>query len=105
MQVDQLKEAGIQKVVCLAVAEPEQVSEWAHKVGLSDSKIETWADTKGAWTRMLGLDENQFDAPGPRSQRSGTVCEYSHIAVLLYMEGRKSNDDLFAMLQICWVDR
>lgn len=69
VQMEQLEEAGIKKVVCLAVAEPEQVSEWANKVGLSDSKIETWADTKGAWTRMLGLDENQFDAPGPRSQR------------------------------------
>ena len=70
-QADKLKEAGIDKVVCLAVAKPEEVSDWANKVGLSGSKIETWADTKGAWTRMLGLDENQFDAPGPRSQRSG----------------------------------
>lgn len=73
-QIDQLKEAGVDKVVCIAVAQPEEVSDWAKKVGLSDSKIETWADTKGAWTRMLGLDENQFDAPGPRSQRSGMTC-------------------------------
>ena len=69
MQVDKLEEAGLHKVVCLAVAEPEEVSKWADKVGLTGSKIEVWADTKGAWTRMLGLDENQFDAPGPRSQR------------------------------------
>ncbi len=69
VQVDKLEEAGVKKVVCLAVAEPEEVSKWADKVGLTGSKIEVWADTKGAWTRMLGLDENQFDAPGPRSQR------------------------------------
>jgi len=69
VQIDKLEEAGVKKVVCLAVAEPEEVSEWADKVGLTGSKIEVWADTKGAWTRMLGLDENQFDAPGPRSQR------------------------------------
>lgn len=69
MQVDKLEEAGVKKMVCLAVAKPEEVSEWAKKVGLTGSKIEVWADTKGAWTRMLGLDENQFDAPGPRSQR------------------------------------
>lgn len=74
--MDKLKEAGIDKVVCLAVAEPEEVSDWANKVGLSGSKIETWADTKGAWTRMLGLDENQFDAPGPRSQRSGITLTH-----------------------------
>jgi hypothetical protein len=69
VQVDKLEEAGVKKVVCLAVAEPEEVSEWADKVGLTGTKIEVWADTKGAWTRMLGLDENQYDAPGPRSQR------------------------------------
>ena len=68
-QVDKLEEAGVKKVVCLAVAEPEEVSEWADKVGLTGSKIEVWADTKGAWTRMLGLDVNQYDEPGPRSQR------------------------------------
>lgn len=73
MQLDKLKEVGVKKVVCLAVAPPEEVAEWANKVGLSGSAIETWADTKGAWTRMLGLDENQFDAPGPRSQRCSTA--------------------------------
>lgn len=69
LQVDKLEEAGVKKVVCLAVAEPEEVSEWADKVGLTGSKIEVWADTKGAWTRMLGLDVNQYNEPGPRSQR------------------------------------
>ena len=78
MQIDKLEEAGVKKVVCLAVAEPEEVSEWADKVGLTGSKIEVWADTKGAWTRMLGLDENQFDAPGPRSQRYTVPGLYVH---------------------------
>lgn len=79
LQVDKLEEAGVKKVVCLAVAKPEEVSEWADKVGLTGSKIEVWADTKGAWTRMLGLDENQFDAPGPRSQRYTLLSDVPHV--------------------------
>ena len=69
LQVDKLEAAGIKKVVCIAIAEPEEVSKWADKVGLTGTKIEVWADTKGAWTRMLGLDVNQYDEPGPRSHR------------------------------------
>ena len=73
--MDKLEEAGIKKVVCIAVAEPEEVSKWADKVGLTGTKIEVWADTKGAWTRMLGLDVNQYDEPGPRSHR----CITAHV--------------------------
>ena len=73
LQVDKLEEAGIKKVVCIAIAEPEEVSKWADKVGLTGTKIEVWADTKGAWTRMLGLDVNQYDEPGPRSHRCSTA--------------------------------
>lgn len=101
VQMEQLEEAGIKKVVCLAVAEPEQVSEWANKVGLSNSKIETWADTKGAWTRMLGLDENQFDAPGPRSQRYVSCLHSSQV-------GQPVPDIvklMFVPMQVCWSDR
>lgn len=72
-QVDKLEEAGVKKVVCIAVADPEEVSKWADKVGLTGTKIEVWADTKGAWTRMLGLDVNQYDEPGPRSHRYNTA--------------------------------
>lgn len=74
--MDKLEEAGVKKVVCIAVADPEEVSKWADKVGLTGSKIEVWADTKGAWTRMLGLDVNQYDEPGPRSHR----CTTAHVA-------------------------
>lgn len=84
--VDKLEEAGVKKVVCLAVAKPEEVSEWADKVGLTGSKIEVWADTKGAWTRMLGLDENQFDAPGPRSQRYSALIDNGVLLKLLVEE-------------------
>lgn len=73
MQVDKLEDAGVKKVVCIAVAEPEEVSKWADKVGLTGTKIEVWADTKGAWTRMLGLDVNQYNEPGPRSHRCSTT--------------------------------
>ena len=73
LQVDKLEDAGVKKVVCIAVAEPEEVSKWADKVGLTGTKIEVWADTKGAWTRMLGLDVNQYDEPGPRSHRCSTA--------------------------------
>lgn len=84
--VDKLEEAGVKKVVCMAVAKPEEVSEWADKVGLTGSKIEVWADTKGAWTRMLGLDENQFDAPGPRSQRYSALIDNGVLLKLLVEE-------------------
>lgn len=81
--VDKLEAAGVDKVVCLAIAQPEEVSTWADKVGLTGSKIEVWADTKGAWTRMLGLDENQFDAPGPRSQRYAGLIDNGVLLKLL----------------------
>ncbi len=65
-----MKEVGVEKVVCIAVDEPEAVADWAKKVGLADSEIETWADTKGAWTRMLGLDMGPpEESSGPKSQR------------------------------------
>lgn len=70
LQVAKLKEVGVEKVVCIAVDEPEAVADWATKVGLADSEIETWADTKGAWTRMLGLDMGPpEESSGPKSQR------------------------------------
>ena len=60
----------MEKVVCIAVEEPQAVADWAKKVGLADSEIETWADTKGAWTRMLGLDMGPpEESSGPKSQR------------------------------------
>lgn len=71
--MDKLEAAGVKKVVCIAVAPPEEVAKWADKVGLKGSKIEVWADTKGAWTRMLGLDVNQYDEPGQRSHRCGSA--------------------------------
>ena len=89
MQVDKLEEAGVKKVVCLAVAKPEEVSEWADKVGLTGSKIEVWADTKGAWTRMLGLDENQFDAPGPRSQRYTFLSDVPHVHIFNHIGSKR----------------
>lgn len=84
--VDKLEEAGVKKVVCIAVADPEEVSKWADKVGLTGTKIEVWADTKGAWTRMLGLDVNQYDEPGPRSHRYAGLIDNGTLLKLLVEE-------------------
>ena len=37
--VDELRSAGVDKLVCLAVAEPTAVQEWAKKAGLAGDKV------------------------------------------------------------------
>jgi peroxiredoxin len=74
-KADELKAAGLDRIMCIAVDTPEAVEKWASSVKLSGSKIEVWADTKGYWTRMLGLDIEQPDAQGPKSQRYAALVE------------------------------
>eukprot|EP01023_Acetabularia_acetabulum_P067934 TRINITY_DN949_c0_g1_i1.p1 TRINITY_DN949_c0_g1~~TRINITY_DN949_c0_g1_i1.p1 ORF type:complete len:215 (+),score=41.70 TRINITY_DN949_c0_g1_i1:179-823(+) len=67
---DDLKSKGVTKIVAVSVASAEKLQKWAQEGAVDSKKIEVWADTNGAFTRMLGLDINTPDIPqGPWSHR------------------------------------
>ena len=42
MHLTELRSAGVDKLVCLAVSEPTAVQEWAKKAGLQGDKVCPW---------------------------------------------------------------
>ena len=55
-----LKEAGIDKVICISVNDPFVMQAWSISVNAADAGIEMLADTDGTFTRSIGME---FSAP------------------------------------------
>lgn len=59
---EELKKAGVKKVVCVTVADPRVVSEWAASNGFGPGtgcpgmELQVLADKTGAFVRMLGVE-------------------------------------------------
>jgi peroxiredoxin len=59
---EELKKAGVKKVVCVTVADPRVVSEWAAANGFGPGtgcpgmELQVLADKTGAFVRMLGVE-------------------------------------------------
>jgi peroxiredoxin len=72
---DALRKLGVSQVLCVAVGDAEAAQAWGAKVGADGGRVTVAADTKGALTRLLGLDLGEPDAAGPRSLRYAAVIE------------------------------
>lgn len=57
---DQLRDKGIDRIVCLTVNDPFVAGAWARETGADTAGIEVLGDADGSVTKAMGLD---FDAP------------------------------------------
>ena len=80
---DELKEKGIEDIICLAVNDPFVMGAGGRSTGGSDAGIRFLGDADGALTKAMGLD---FSAPPAgfygRSQRYAMVVEDGKVTVL-----------------------
>ncbi|KAI3438766.1 hypothetical protein D9Q98_001184 [Chlorella vulgaris] len=73
---DDLRNAGVSRVLCVAVSDAAAADAWAEKLSLGDgSKIQVVTDPNAAFTRFLGMELAPPGAPGPRSQRYAAVVD------------------------------
>ncbi|GLC33733.1 hypothetical protein PLESTB_000110000 [Pleodorina starrii] len=75
-QADKLGSMGVDKVICVTVDEPANVSKLAAKPELSsNSRVELLADRNGGLVRLLGLEIGTPESTGPKCQRYAAVVE------------------------------
>ena len=53
--INELRSAGVDKLVCLAVSEPTVVQEWAKKAGLQGDKVCSWVTAQSGCAVCPGL--------------------------------------------------
>ncbi|WIA36977.1 hypothetical protein OEZ86_008214 [Tetradesmus obliquus] len=71
----ELKAAGIDKVVAVTVAPPQEVEAWAAQHGFDKADmVQVLSDRSGAFTRLLGL-EQPAGPGGPPCQRFAAVVD------------------------------
>ncbi|KAF6259719.1 hypothetical protein COO60DRAFT_981245 [Scenedesmus sp. NREL 46B-D3] len=71
----ELKAAGIDKVVAVTVAPPQEVARWAAQHGFDKAGlVQVLSDRSGAFTRLLGL-EQPAGPEGPPCQRFAAVVD------------------------------
>jgi peroxiredoxin len=73
-QLDALRKLGVGQVVCVAVGDAAAAAEWGAKAGAGGG-VAVAADTNGALTRFLGMEQGAPDAAGARSLRYAAVVE------------------------------
>ncbi|QQA42614.1 peroxiredoxin [Pelagovum pacificum] len=81
--IDQLKEKGVDEVICTSVNDPFVMQAWGESTGASDAGITMLADADGAFAKAIGM---AFDAPPAgfygRSQRYALMAEDGVVKVL-----------------------
>lgn len=86
--MDQLKEKGVEAVICLSVNDPFVMGAWSDSTGAGEAGIKMYGDASGALTKALGLD---FDAPPAglfgRSKRYAAYAEDGVLKVLQVEDG------------------
>jgi hypothetical protein len=65
MQVPELKAAGVDKVVCVTVGEPEQVQKWAAENGFDKDTV---SDRKGGRVGWWHVDGHLREPPVPTTK-------------------------------------
>lgn len=69
-----LKQKGVEKVVCVSVGDPEELQKATG--ALSSDKLEIYADRNGSFVRLLGLELGTIDCgKGPKCQRFAAIVE------------------------------
>jgi len=80
----ELRAAGIERIVCLAVNDPYVMAAWGRDLGVGDA-IEMVSDARGELTRALGLErEYPTSGLGVRCRRFAALLEdgvFRHVAV------------------------
>ena len=75
---DDLRRLGVTRLLCVAVGDAAAADAWASKLGAGvadGSKVTVAADTNGAFTRFMGMDQGPVDGPGARSLRYAAVVD------------------------------
>lgn len=87
--VPELKAAGVDKVVCVTVGDPEQVQKWAADNGFDkDMTLCVLADKDQGFMRLLGLE---LGSQGPKCQRFAGVVDNG---ILLRLKVEQTPGDL-----------
>ncbi len=77
---DQLREKGVDEIICLSVNDPFALSAWGEQLGAPDAGITMLADSEAKLTKALGQD---FSAPPvgliERSKRYAIVVDNGEI--------------------------
>lgn len=80
----ELRAAGIERIVCMAVNDPHVMAAWGRDLGVGGA-IEMVSDARGELTRALGLEkEYPGDGLGVRCRRFAALVEdgvFRHVAV------------------------
>lgn len=87
---DELQRQGVTRLLCVAVGDPAAADAWAASLGdgvADGSKVQVAADTNGAFTRFLGMEQGGVDAAGARSLRYAAVIDDG---ILLKVVGLRS---------------
>lgn len=92
----QLRDVGVDDIICVAVAPAEKAEAWGKKIDLKDSKIRMLGDTNGGFARLLGVDLNLPEDKGPHSQRYAALVEDGILLKLKVEERLKDVKDTSA---------
>lgn len=91
---DDLRSAGVSRVLCVAVSDAAAADAWADKLSLGDgSKIQVVTDPNAAFTRFLGMELAPPGAPGPRSQRYAAVVDDGVLLKVVSLQGARISRD------------
>ena len=90
---DELKENGVNEVICFSVSDPFVMKAFAESTGAEEAGIVMLADSAGELTNKLGLG---FDAPAVgfygRAIRHSMMVEDGFVKVLLFEEAHGACD-------------
>ncbi len=79
----QLRDKGVDRIVCVAVNDALAMQMWDESVQASQSGVELWADMDGSFIKSIGMD---FDAPAVgffgRSLRFSALIEDRIVTII-----------------------
>ena len=86
---DQLRDKGVDEIVCVAVNDPFVLKAWSETTGAGEAGIVVLSDAEGAFTRAIGME---FDAAPRgligRSQRYAMLVEDGVVKTLHLEQAR-----------------
>lgn len=84
-QADALKQAGIDKIACLAVNDAHVMQAWGEASG-AEGIIDLMADMDGSFSRALGIEVNMGPILGSRATRCAIIVDNRLVTHVLMEE-------------------
>ncbi|MDB2391220.1 peroxiredoxin [Alphaproteobacteria bacterium] len=84
-QADALKQAGIDKIACLAVNDAHVMQAWGEASGV-EGIIDLMADMDGSFSRALGIEVNMGPILGSRATRCAIIVDNRLVTHVLMEE-------------------